>query len=236
MNNPTLTKTCSSCGIQKPLAAFLEMGGPEGTTYGTICASCRKANRDKPRNKEHDDSTTSHTGLKIDAKAKVQDDTDKKERLVRTEEEYYEEREKEFEEDKLQTKKSQVNIKAQKQHRESFLNRRPLVETNKTPPVIPANAPSEIARQEEKADFTNPFIDTQIAGKIKYAASPTHQQFMKRLPQSAPVRQAAEQAQKGAAQKIENEKAHIKKAQEQKRDNASTEYIEQKWSPSSRRR
>lgn len=230
MNNPALTKTCSSCGQLKPLAAFLEMGGPEGAMYGSICSTCRKANREKPIvEKEHDESTTSHTGFKIDAKAKVQADTDKRELFERSEEEYYEERDKEFEHEKTHIKKTQQHASEEKKHRESFLDRRSYPETNKKN-LATGNSPSEIARREENPDFTNPFVDTQIAGKMSKEYSSIYQQFKNWLPKSSALNQNSKQAQ----QKIVQDKSQKQTADNQKAERSSKDYIKKTWGPGSR--
>jgi hypothetical protein len=129
----TLMKTCNSCGLQKPLTAFLEVAGPEGTTYGNICASCRKAHIDKlAKPKEPEDSTTSNTGLRIDNKSKVQEEKEKKEFYKQIEEDYVDEREK-LSEKQVKQENKKLNIAAEeKKHREekrSFLDRPTIAKT-----------------------------------------------------------------------------------------------------------
>lgn len=36
-----LTRICTACGLEKPLTAFLYLTARSGTTYGSICATCR---------------------------------------------------------------------------------------------------------------------------------------------------------------------------------------------------
>src|SRR3990167_11420340 len=93
-NQPTLSKTCAACGLQKPLSAFLQLTDA-GTSYGNICSTCRKAGADikKPKT-EAEDSTTSVSGHKIDTKTKIHGDIDKKQIKQRTEELYHEDRKK----------------------------------------------------------------------------------------------------------------------------------------------
>src|SRR5215208_1216873 len=79
MNQPNLTKICGICGQQKPLSAFLELTGKEGAHYGIICSTCRKTQMEQTKlKKEPDESTTSSTGHRIDLKAKVQAEIDKR--------------------------------------------------------------------------------------------------------------------------------------------------------------
>jgi hypothetical protein len=77
-----LNKTCMSCGLQKQISAFLQISGPEGTSYGSICATCRGSGLGKavviPENESEERHSSSSTGLKIDAKAKVHLDIEKK--------------------------------------------------------------------------------------------------------------------------------------------------------------
>src|SRR5260221_9265818 len=95
-SNVSLTKTCSSCGLQKPLSAFLQLSSQSSATYGNICSACRKTNAENvatPKEAE-EESTTSKTGLKIDAKTKVKSELDKLEFIKQVEENYHEERDK----------------------------------------------------------------------------------------------------------------------------------------------
>src|ERR1700722_17983588 len=75
-----LSKTCVSCGLQKPLTAFLQISGPEGSSYGNVCSTCRGSGLGRkiviPAVEE--EHSTSSTGLKIDAKAKQQIEREKK--------------------------------------------------------------------------------------------------------------------------------------------------------------
>jgi hypothetical protein len=75
-----LSKSCLSCGLQKPLSAFLQITGPEGSSYGNICSTCRGSGMGKKITitEVEDDHVSSSTGLKIDGKAKQQIDRVKK--------------------------------------------------------------------------------------------------------------------------------------------------------------
>jgi hypothetical protein len=132
--NTSLTKTCSSCGLEKPLSAFLQIAGPEGTMYGNLCASCRSGKLDKPKPaKEPDETTTSATGLKIDSKVKAKSEKDKALFHKEREEKELKEQEKKKEENLVKTEKVEHKLHSERKHREGFLQNR--VFSDKTPEV-----------------------------------------------------------------------------------------------------
>lgn len=176
--SPSLTKTCTSCGAEKPLSAFLLLT-KQGTIYGSICAACRQT----PKNKEYEDSTTSKTGLKIDTKARIHAEIDKKEKFEQVEEDYYEEREEkeEVEIDKIDAK--QAKFDKEKKHRHEHLSKRSFLSTTqpnqfqqntaqiKQTQQIEHGVKLEQAAQEEKklteVDVNEMSKDTYVAGKVK---------------------------------------------------------------------
>src|SRR5690348_10216895 len=91
--NQALLKTCISCGQQKPLSAFLQFSGQLGSTYGNVCASCRKTTLEKPAPKEPEESTRSDSGFNLGSKAKVAGDRDKQQIRQQREELNLEEKE-----------------------------------------------------------------------------------------------------------------------------------------------
>lgn len=61
-----LTRVCSSCGVRKPISAFLQLTGLKGTLYGQICASCRSQQAaNKTTLKKEDDETGSRREVKL---------------------------------------------------------------------------------------------------------------------------------------------------------------------------
>ena len=120
--NPQLTKTCSSCGLQKPLSAFLQLAGLQGALYGSICSSCRKSDKDK-KSVEPNESTTSTSGVKIDSKAKIQMDIDKRKHRQAVEERYHEDKEKSDKRQSQQALKVEKVITDEKKHRQDFLKK-----------------------------------------------------------------------------------------------------------------
>lgn len=123
-DHSALLKTCSVCGLQKPLAAFLQYAGTAGAHYSNVCATCRKAEAEKAQKlKADEEGTTSRTGRTIDAKARVEAEAEKRKDIKQESEEYYEERE---EKDVAKTEKVEQVIskaKEEKKHRDSFLDR-----------------------------------------------------------------------------------------------------------------
>jgi len=66
-----LTRTCASCGLEKPISAFLQISGSHGTIYGSVCATCRSREDRKPQSETEDDRSTIPTGQRIGAKEKA---------------------------------------------------------------------------------------------------------------------------------------------------------------------
>lgn len=169
MNKPSssLTKTCSICGFLKPLSAFLEVTGPEGTTYSNICSSCRKTYLQDKEKKEQEESTTDTTKIRIDSKSKVHGDVSKEEHRQNQQELYEEEREKTEGELSKDILKTETSAKEEKKHRNSFLEKSALRGSKKNQET---QAPSfeEQNTQEKNIDLSSPFIDTQHGDKLKF--------------------------------------------------------------------
>jgi hypothetical protein len=119
-----LTRTCSSCGIQKPLSAFLHLGGTQGTTYGTVCSDCRRdvIAPKLPALKDRDDSTSTSAGFRIGAKAKISAEMEKKRlSLDKKESNLIEVRKREYL--KIETEiNTEQKEKAEKEHRRFYLD------------------------------------------------------------------------------------------------------------------
>jgi len=192
----SLTKICNSCGQQRPLSAFLQLTGPQGTTYGNTCAPCRKANLEKPQSpKEPEEKTSSTTGVKIDSKTKVKGEIDKRAQRKQIEDQYFKDREKQSEKQTQQTQKIQHVAQGEKKHR-SFLEKRSFLDSAKKP--ASTNPHHVFGGEEQKAkagklDFaTGPVDHTRVAGQIKLT-SPIYQAFKSWLG-NAPIVSAAEKA------------------------------------------
>lgn len=72
-----LTRTCTVCGLQKPLSAFLQITA-KGTTYGAICASCRnKSAKSNIKTLDDERSSTTNAGARIGAKERTEIEREK---------------------------------------------------------------------------------------------------------------------------------------------------------------
>jgi hypothetical protein len=81
-----VTKSCVICGLEKPLTAYLQITGPQGSSYGNICSTCRGSGHGKKVVIPHvdDEHSSSSTGLKIDAKKRLKVEIDHKLKLEQT--------------------------------------------------------------------------------------------------------------------------------------------------------
>jgi hypothetical protein len=198
MNKPnsTLTKICSSCGQRKPLSAFLHLtAGSHG--YGNICSTCRKTALQNPV-VEKEESTRSTTGVKIDAKSKVQDAVDKREARKQVEEDYFEQRDKLEEKNIQRSQKIDFTADNEKKHR-NFLDRGSFLDRKKTPATQTTAAPlpgsEEQKARENKIDLAAGPVDImRVAGQVK-TQSAVFQSFKTWLG-NAPIVSAAERAAK----------------------------------------
>lgn len=219
---PTLMKTCASCGLSKSLSAFLQVTGPEGTTYTNICADCRKTTLTSSSDqKERDETTTSDTSHTIDTKSKVKSDTEKRDLRKQVEEDYFADRE---EDQKVQvkiTEKKQTHVENEKAHREDFLKKNTFLDsTKRNQPTDATNVHGSEAQTNRagRFDFTAPVEDTRTP-QIKHSGA-IFNQFKSWLGKSAPIgRSAAPEKQTTAPTKED-----------------ITEYIENTWGPNSRKR
>lgn len=234
---PTFTKTCSSCGLEKPLSAFLELSGDHAGTYGNVCGTCRKTSMDKMKPKDAEGSSRSGTGRKVDSKTKIASDIDKQESLQREEEEYHEERDENEIIETEETQKKDLRQVEQRKHRESFLDKRSyLTDKKKTDDASKTHAAqqeevrdnqnvSDNTRTEQKKteiDFTGPVLDTYIPGKEKF--------------KGLSIRQFATWVGKGSAiGRTLNSTQAPTQANPQDKDQTLSEKIEQTWKPGSKR-
>ncbi len=216
---PPLMKTCAACGLSKSLSAFLQVTGPEGTTYTNICATCRKAQMESPSGQnERDESTTSDTSHTIDSKTKVKSDTEKRDLRKQVEEDYFEEREKDQLIDEKVIEKQQSFHKDEKKHRDSFLKKSVFLNNKNIPTDATKVYGSEA--QSSKAgrfDFTAPVEDTRTP-QIKHSGA-IFNQFKSWLGKSAPIGQrVADKPSSAPTQKD------------------VTDYIDKTWGPGARKK
>lgn len=118
------TRTCAVCGIEKSLAAFLQISGKQGTNYGAVCASCRSAGRTTKSDAElhtEEDSTTATTDKRIGSKEKVFSEQEKKRYLKDLKESRIKEAKKRDEEALEKTEQTDIKEKSEKDHRKFYL-------------------------------------------------------------------------------------------------------------------
>jgi hypothetical protein len=119
-----MTRTCAACGIEKPLAAFLEISGTHGTRYGTICSVCRGAGvtEKKTVTAEGEQNTTVTTGTRIGLKEKTFLEQERAKQFILTQEEN---KEALIRREKLKTakeEKTELKEKTEKDHRRTYLD------------------------------------------------------------------------------------------------------------------
>ena len=219
MNTPpdTLMKTCASCGQRKPLSAFLQISGPEGSTYTNICAACRKTTLASYKKREKDGTTTSDTSHTIDTKSKVKADTEKRDLSKQIEEEYFEDREENQQTAIKQIDITEKHIRSEKEHRETYLKKN-IFQDNKNL-VEPSKIHGGITetREAEAFNFNAPMEDTRMP-KIKHSGA-IFQQFKSLLGKGAPIAKGTEPA-----------------AKQTPTQKDITEYIDNTWGPGSKKR
>src|SRR5579885_705059 len=224
--NTSLTKTCSSCGQQKPMSAFLQLAGPQGTTYGSVCASCRKSNAEKPSlPKELEGTITSGTWTKIDSKTKVKAEIDKRELRKQVEEDYFEERDKKDEKKIKRTEK----IWGIAQDEKKRIEKRSFLDSSKKPSSISSSMVFGGEEQKAKAgkiDFaTGPVENTRVTGQVKLTQSPIFQAFKSWLG-NAPIVSTSEKAAQAQKKSPNNKTVETE---------SLDEFANRTWGPRSRK-
>lgn len=256
--SPPLTKTCSICGKLKPLSAFVQLAGPQGATYSNVCSSCRKRAQE-PTKKEPDERTTTSSGDKIDAKAKVHSEVEKRQHFKHINELYREQRKKKTTLKTRELDKLKRIAAIEKGQRESFLSRtKPYqsgakttaAESKEKTAVKVSEKQAQTAKEEKiiktiaeekrkiaSFDFSVAYIAPQIPGGIKFQ-SVVLKQFQALLGDAPFMRVlGAIQNKPGAiiadsAKKAEGSKAEKGEATKEK---DLADYISNNWSPTRRR-
>lgn len=251
MSNNTLLKTCSVCGLQKPLSAFLELTGSEGTTYGNVCATCRKTHLEKEKKpKDLEGTTTSTSGKKIDSKARVAESIDHLQEKKIKEEAEIEEAEK-IEQEEKEVSEKEEKTTFEKKKLEEFLQKRSFLSEKKPERTIKTTAEQQIERAQQQAQNVDtvekqtqatkedqekteirldvPFIDTQIAGKLKYSS----ERFKQGVSNQRFANFRNWIGEETAPGKVAREIDKAAKSNKETPENPE-EFIEKNWSPKSR--
>ncbi len=187
-NRHTLTKTCSHCGEQKPISAFLHMADAQGAIYGNICSSCRSILMGDKAGAKDDERTRSDTRAAIDAKAKVQSEVDK--RKQRQDQKTLDATAKQKEEAKrsIKTELTQKIESGEKKQRvqsgrTSFLDSTNIAKLTST---THATDSSNTIREKTTTDLTKTFQGFSQGLKAEHKTA-TFLQFMAKLGLSAPI-------------------------------------------------
>lgn len=236
MTKPTSTptKTCSACGIEKPLSAFLHMSGKESGSYGSVCATCRGANRDQGKSKDIEEGSRTSTTVTIDTKSKVKGEQDTEKHLNKVEEDYHEERDKDelIENERLQ--KVDTTQKEERKHRESILGRRSFLSA--TRPITTPITPTERANQQAAREAHN------VAETTKQETTTKEDLKEKEIDLTAPVedtRFGKKEKHKGIGMDELRKQAPLFRtfsaAPSEPRKDTPSEFIEKKWGPGSGR-
>ena len=196
---PHLLKMCNTCGERKPLAAFLQLAGSSGTTYGNTCATCRSINAHKEDTpKDSHESTSSTIGYKIDAKAKLHSEIDKKQQHQHTEELYREEKEKAEHKKVKIRQKIRKHESEQRKHRQTYLDKSSFIKEQtktdrerltQTKIQSEARIKGEATKHEEKLktiDLTAPYQPSQTGAQLKHQGA-IFNQFKSWLGGAAPI-------------------------------------------------
>lgn len=241
MSQDAPTKICTSCGQRKPLSAFLQMNKSGTVSHGQICASCRKTLAENAKRMQAgEDAGTQETGHKIDTKARMKAERDKRQLATEVNENYHENRDINASDIKSSEQKQELKQQTEKKIRSSIFSKQSfLSEKKQTPPAT--NTPAQVqaeteikvqteqqnAKEERQKTQHDPAalqMDSQIAGQTRFQGvefQKKRQEFLRRLGKDSPFMRHADQAQKTT------EKNKGKETLE--------EHIEKTWGPGKKR-
>ena len=230
MADEKITRHCKSCGQTKPLSAFIQMNINGLVQYGQICATCRKTMAEdaaRQRKVETEGENSSGTGHKIDTKARMSGEKDKRDLRETVDENYHADREK----DKVDLKKTQMkqaeHLKTEKKHHAGFLEKRRVLSEKPVANNAQENKAGELQHntQEENKktqfNYQAPFVDPQVAGQLRFQGE-SFQRYRQWLGKGSALAKSAETAVKKAGQ----EKGQAPKTPE--------EFVEKNWGPKKR--
>lgn len=205
-----LIRTCSSCGLEKPISAFLQISGSHGTIYGNICATCRsKEAREKPKLEGDEERGTIPTGQRIGAKEKAYADKKVYRQIQDNKELDRKDRQQKdlFKEEKIE--KTLIKEKERQSHKKHYLETKTefLIGKKSPPGQIPPAAKSQPGDNKIQQRFIEQKINRELANEaeIRKVAtnfssihhplqegraelhSPTFLRFKQLLGESAPI-------------------------------------------------
>ncbi|MEO8401983.1 MAG: hypothetical protein ABI597_09365 [Gammaproteobacteria bacterium] len=156
----SLTRICTACGIEKPLSAFLHISGAQGTTYGTICSTCRSAGITEKSNEllTEDERSGTSSGIRIGSKQKVEIEKQKKLEFKEFKEKQVDEVKKREKTSYEKLERTEQTEKAEKDHRKTFIDAKKQGFLNyQTKP--PLSSQSVIGQKRDDRPSGMPFIE-----------------------------------------------------------------------------
>lgn len=171
MNNQ-LTRVCTSCGVSKPLSAFLQVSGTQGTTYGSICSDCRRTViQSKPKSGESEEKSSSSSSLRIGSQQKVAIDIEKV-RQHKDLKELYELEDKERDKETEKTlEKSEIKEKAEKDHRKFYIEAKKQGFLAPGPKKLTSTQAQRNIQQINTIEETNRQVENQLEENKQLEAS-----------------------------------------------------------------
>jgi len=115
-----LTRTCSACGIEKPLSAFLYLSSQHGTAYGSICSTCRSKGITEQKQKKapEEEHGSTRAGMQVGVKQLIEIERQRKQEIEKRKVGYEEESKKREHIAVEKIESSELKEKAEKSHRE----------------------------------------------------------------------------------------------------------------------
>lgn len=197
-----LQRICTSCGLTKPLSAFLYISSTRGTTYGALCSACRGAEKlRKQTNKTEEDAGSTTLKLRIGAEEKIHIEKEWERRFKEKTQSALEEKKKK---EKSQAVKTEDTELEEREKRILPPSEKPTV-TDKRPPSAPGPARPERAvdagiaatpekkkewiheqeKKEQKITAASAYVDSQQTGTVARHISDVHRGFMEFLGESS---------------------------------------------------
>ena len=264
MTKHKLTRTCSACGIEKPLSAFLEVTQTHGTRYGAICSTCRAAGKGKKETKASDEGTvTLPGGARIGSKEKVFISKEQNRQIRDIKDLFQKEAQRRGELTEKKILDKDQKEKEGKDHRKFYIERKQQGFLGKTtqPVIINPERQAEIARSVEQHERhletkkqeevvrqelqinsldLSTYTDTNMAKyrSDAFRQSDVFKQFAAWLGSDAPIVKMVGQLYSNKPGGNKSSLPQDKKPgqREQKGKEAIEDYLEKRWSPTTRGR
>src|SRR3990167_6870913 len=187
-----LMKVCRTCGLQKPLSAFLQLSNQGGLAYGNICATCRNTQKDQRSTAAESEVSGTRTGLKIDAKLKTQVEADQRLLNKRVVETNKLERTKQVLTKGQRIQKVQQKARQERSHREGFLQRKLAAASKAVVPAQTAATKAIFAAEQKRktgdVNYSVEQVDMTRQGQLEKHRSPEFRRLQQWLGNSAFVR------------------------------------------------